>query len=663
MQADAYRRARKLLSDRSHAVAMARILGTVHSLLVLMLLIVAGLLVALLATRGEARLPSAQLDSLPTWVQGRVVGTIQDVTLFDDAGLFPLVAANLSSHNPLHRQAARLLLRVLGSVRALTNNRGALTSLLAAASGLLLILCLLAQFRRSVLAEAVCEVATSFRRQIHRQMYRLGQSSLPTEGTGPVVNLMTREVNDVRDGLFAELDGSLRLPVLAGGLVAIALFLSPVLMVFLASLVGLVWYASTIMNRDARLVSDAAMRDAAVQLCLLHEDLGLLRTVRVYGMENVDKQRFDEHLERFREADARRIKTEGRLNTTTGLLFGVATIVAIGLLSYSVLVTHQIGPATALMLAASLSGLVHPLREWLAMRRAVRQANRSAQGIFEFLERRPELQQQGGAQFLPPIRERITLRERDAREPLGPDAARRRLGGDPGRLADGDHGPRRGRQAGDGLPDPPPDRPEGRPGPDRRPRPPRRDARVDPRPGRDRAPGRPGLHRLGHDEHRPGRPELSTMPRIIEAAKVAHAHHFIQDLPHGYDTIIGPLGHYLEPDEQFRIALARAYLHDPSIVIIEEPNLPLDDIKHLIDDTIARLSEGRTLIVLPHRLSTIRSCQQIIVLQNGRVESVGQPRQLQSESKLYRHLQYVEFNQFATGEIATSEIEPGQLSV
>ena len=54
------------------------------------------------------------------------------------------------------------------------------------------------------------------------------------------------------------------------------------------------------MNRDARLVSDAAMRDAAVQLCLLHEDLGLLRTVRVYGMENVDKQRFDEHLERYR---------------------------------------------------------------------------------------------------------------------------------------------------------------------------------------------------------------------------------------------------------------------------------------------------------------------------------------------------------------------------
>src|SRR5262249_16194076 len=63
-----------------------------------------------------------------------------------------------------------------------------------------------------------------------------------------------------------------------------------------------------------------------------------------------------------------------------------------------------------------------------------------------------------------------------------------------------------------------------------------------------------------------------TLPRIIEAAKIAHAHNFIQDLPNGYDTIVGPLGHFLRVDEQYRIALARVYLHDPSIVIIEEPN-------------------------------------------------------------------------------------------
>jgi ABC-type multidrug transport system fused ATPase/permease subunit len=149
------------------------------------------------------------------------------------------------------------------------------------------------------------------------------------------------------------------------------------------------------------------------------------------------------------------------------------------------------------------------------------------------------------------------------------------------------------------------------------------------------------------------------LPRVIEAAKIAHAHHFIQDLPHGYDTPIGPQGHYLRVDEQYRIALARAFLHDPSIVIIEEPTVPLDDdIKHLLDDTIARLSQGRTAIFLPHRLSTIRSCSHAIVLLNGRVEAEGTPKDLQAKSKLFRHLQYIEFNQFAQN----GEIEAGQLS-
>jgi ATP-binding cassette, subfamily B, bacterial len=150
---------------------------------------------------------------------------------------------------------------------------------------------------------------------------------------------------------------------------------------------------------------------------------------------------------------------------------------------------------------------------------------------------------------------------------------------------------------------------------------------------------------------------MNTLPRVIEAAKLAHAHHFIQDLPHGYDTTIGPLGHYLKPDEQFRIALARAYLHDPSILIVEEPNTPIDeDTKHFIDDTLSRLSIGRTLIILPHRLATVRSCDHVIVLQNGRVDDSGSPIQLQSESKLFRHLLYTEFNEFASG-----EIEAGQM--
>ena len=118
-----------------------------------------------------------------------------------------------------------------------------------------------------------------------------------------------------------------------------------------------------------------------------------------------------------------------------------------------------------------------------------------------------------------------------------------------------------------------------------------------------------------------------TLPQIIEAAKTAHAHHFIQKLPQGYETPIGEMGHPLSVSEQFRIALARAILRDPALLIIEEPEKTLDeDSKNLLDDTLARVLPGRTVIFLPHRISTIRSCDVLFMLHKGRVDGVRRPQ-------------------------------------
>jgi ATP-binding cassette subfamily B protein len=139
-----------------------------------------------------------------------------------------------------------------------------------------------------------------------------------------------------------------------------------------------------------------------------------------------------------------------------------------------------------------------------------------------------------------------------------------------------------------------------------------------------------------------------TLPQIIEAAKMAHAHHFIQKLPKGYDTAIGELGHSLPVSQQFLIGLARAILRDPAIVIIEEPTQALDeDTKDLLDDTLARFLPGRTAIFLPHRISTLRSCDKIYLLHNGRIQAEGVHRELLSGNPLYRHLHYLEFAEVA----------------
>jgi ABC-type multidrug transport system fused ATPase/permease subunit len=659
MQAEAYRRARRLLSAKPGAVAMAHVLGILQALLILMLLLVGGLLAALMASRGEAHFPAAKLDLLPRWVATAQAASVdQGLIIFQDSGLFPIVASNLDSDNRVHKAVARVLSNWLRAIPVLRNNLGALTGLLALGLGLLLLLTFLTKWRRSILAEQATRVAAVLRGQIHRQMYRLGQSALPTEGTGPIVNLFTREVDDIQRGIFTELNDAYRLPVLAIGLVLIALLIDVYLPIALAALGALViFFLARKIGEDARLALDAATRNAAVQLCLLHEDLGLIRSVRVYGMEGIDKQRFEEHLERYRQADERRLALSGHVNPTTVLVYGAALTVAILLIGYNIAVSGKMGAAAGLLMIVSLAGLAVPIREWLGMARTIRQANRSAVTVFDFLERKPELQQAVGAQFLPALRERITfenvtLESRSGAVLLEGVSAEIPAGSKTaimGRDEDAKHAlvlliprlidPKVGRVRIDGLD--------------------LRDVTLESLRAQvalvlqvDLIFSDSVLMNIGL-----GDPSYE-LPRIIEAAKVAHAHNFIQDLPHGYDTIIGPLGHYLKPDEQYRIALARAYLHDPSIVILEEPDVPLDDdTKHLIDDTVARLAQGRTLIILPHRLSTIRSCQQIIVLNNGRVDAVGQPRQLQNESKLYRHLQYVEFNQFATG-----EIEAGQMN-
>jgi ABC-type multidrug transport system fused ATPase/permease subunit len=642
---------------------IARILGCVDSLLIVALVHIIALLVALLAFRGEGRFPASRTDELPGWVALRTervlhdaTGQVADLLVYDDTGIFPLIADNLLSRNPVHRLGADVLNASTRVLPTLRNNLGALCTLLAMGLVCLVLIAIVGQWRRQVMARASTEVATTLRRQIHRQMYRLGQSSLPTEGVGPVTNIWTREVNDVREGLFTDLDVTPRVHVLGLGFLVLALLVSPILTVFLASLGGLVWMTVRRIERDARLSWDAAIRDASVQLCLLHEDLGLLRTVRVYSVEEYDRKRFDEHLERFQRADERRLVRSAPLNPSTLLVFGAALAVALLMMGYNVIVTERISIATMLIQFVSLTGLAYPIAEWLRLQQVLRQANRSAGGIFEFLERKPELHQTVGAQFVNPVKDQITLEH----VTLESRSGRVLLDGASAEIPAG------ARTAILGLDD---------------------DARlalvcliprlIDPKTGRVLIDGK-DLREMTLDSIRAqvatvlqadlvftdtvlaniglGDP-LNTLPRVIEAAKLTHAHHFIQDLPHGYHTIIGPLGHYLKPDEQFRIALARACLHDPSILIVEEPNVPIDpSTRHFIDDTLSRLSIGRTLILIPHRLSSVRASDYVILVHNGRVEETGTPMTLQNESKLYRHVIYTEFSEFATGEVESAPL-------
>jgi ATP-binding cassette subfamily B protein len=143
-----------------------------------------------------------------------------------------------------------------------------------------------------------------------------------------------------------------------------------------------------------------------------------------------------------------------------------------------------------------------------------------------------------------------------------------------------------------------------------------------------------------------GQPDI-TRQQAVDAAKLAHADNFIRTLPKGYDTPLGEHGVNLDAGQRFRLSLARAAVREPAILIIEEPQIPLDAAtKSMLDDAYQRLSGNRTVIFLPSRLSTVKRCSRVIIIHDGKVAADGTHEQLLHKSDLYRHWEYVRFNPF-----------------
>ena len=133
-----------------------------------------------------------------------------------------------------------------------------------------------------------------------------------------------------------------------------------------------------------------------------------------------------------------------------------------------------------------------------------------------------------------------------------------------------------------------------------------------------------------------GKPEAE-FTEIVEAAKLANAHAFVSRLPKGYDTLIGEHGDLLSGGERQRLAIARALLKNPAILIFDEATSQLDaQSEHLITEAIERLREHRTVLVIAHRLSTVRLAHRIVLVQEGRIVEQGSHDELLQKSPLYR---------------------------
>jgi ATP-binding cassette subfamily B protein len=522
-----------------------------------------------------------------------------------------------------------------------------LTGLILLAVGLALVRAVLMYVTNAMAARATVEATTRLRRAIYHHTFRLGTLAFHALGPSEAVGIFTRHLEAVHEGLYTRLTVVFREPVKFVLLLAFALVVNFWLALAFLLFALLVWLIGGQVAAYFRREGRDAVRHSADQLALIQESLMMMRLVKIYLMELFNQARVERQLARYARAQLERYRGEAFYRP---LLFFLGTLAALILVFVASLVVlnRQLGVPSVIVLCIALVSLYWPVVSWLEHRRFLRRGRASAVVLFNFLDRPSDVGQVVGAEFLPPLNRMLEFDNVSLTEP---GTGRLLLQGVSLTIQVGQRVALVGSDDGE------------------------KHALVyliprflDPTSGEIRIDNH-NLRWVTLDSLRAqialvlqhnlvfndtvannigcGDPSY-TLPQIIEAAKIAHAHQFIQKLPRGYETPIGEMGQALRIGEQFRIALARAILRDPALVIIEEPASPLDDeTKALLDDTFSRILPGRTAIFLPHRVSTIRSCDRIFLLHKGRLEGAGDHRELLSQNELYRHLQYLEFNVFA----------------
>ena len=141
-----------------------------------------------------------------------------------------------------------------------------------------------------------------------------------------------------------------------------------------------------------------------------------------------------------------------------------------------------------------------------------------------------------------------------------------------------------------------------------------------------------------------GKPGASKQ-EVIEAAKKANAHDFIEAFPEGYQTLVGPRGVKLSGGQRQRVAIARAILADPAILLLDEATSALDsESEQLVQEALAELMQNRTSLIIAHRLSTVKDVDKILVVQDGCIAEQGSHDELIAHGGIYKFLAETQFN-------------------